>query len=282
MATYPGAIKTFTAQVDNVDDAEAADVNVVYDEVTAIQTELGTNPKASATDLKTRLAHTLNALGYLSFDTPTELTIASGSITTTQTFHRVDTQADASSDDLDNITIPATGDNQFRLLRIEDDSRNVRIRHGFGNIYCLGGQAITLDTTNDIAVVMYDTSQSHWIAYGVTQAGLLGANNAWTGTNTFTGAMAFPYLAVIANLTLDATHYTIDAVVTGGSITVTLPSAATCTGRVYNIRKSDASVYTVTIAAAGGETINGDATKVISAQYDVITIQSTGVVWAIL
>src|SRR3990170_3656673 len=59
MAVYPSGIKSFTDQVDFAagpeGDADAVDVNVVYDEVEAIETELGTLPKGSYADVKTRL-----------------------------------------------------------------------------------------------------------------------------------------------------------------------------------------------------------------------------------
>jgi hypothetical protein len=44
MASYPGNIHTFTTKVDNTDLVLAAHVNVLQDEVIAIQTAGGTNP----------------------------------------------------------------------------------------------------------------------------------------------------------------------------------------------------------------------------------------------
>lgn len=47
MATYPGNIKTnFTVKADNVDVIYAAHVNLLQDEVVAIETAVGTNPQA--------------------------------------------------------------------------------------------------------------------------------------------------------------------------------------------------------------------------------------------
>ncbi len=47
MATYPGNIKTnFTVKTDNVDVIYAAHVNLLQDEVVAIETAVGTNPQA--------------------------------------------------------------------------------------------------------------------------------------------------------------------------------------------------------------------------------------------
>src|SRR3990172_7793538 len=41
MADYPGSIKSFTDQTARVSEINAADVNVAYDEIEAIETELG-------------------------------------------------------------------------------------------------------------------------------------------------------------------------------------------------------------------------------------------------
>lgn len=63
---------------------------------------------------------------------------------------------------------------------------------------------------------------------------------------------------------------------TGGGVTLTLPSAAEITGRVYTVKKIDASGNSVTIDPAGSETIDGAATKVLSTQWQSFTFQSNG------
>ena len=55
-ASYPGAVKNYTSKTDGVDDVLASHVNDLQLEVTAIETELGTDPAGTYTDLKTRLA----------------------------------------------------------------------------------------------------------------------------------------------------------------------------------------------------------------------------------
>lgn len=47
-AVYPSTIKNFIQKVDNTDPVVANDVNVVYDEVTSIETVLGTIPTVSS------------------------------------------------------------------------------------------------------------------------------------------------------------------------------------------------------------------------------------------
>lgn len=69
---------------------------------------------------------------------------------------------------------------------------------------------------------------------------------------------------------------------TGGNITVTLPAIATNKGKVYFIKKIDSSGNTVTIDGAGSETIDGDTTQVIMAQYTVLMIVGGSSEWHIL
>lgn len=47
-AVYPSSVKAFTKKVDNRDPVIASDVNLIYDEVTAIETVLGTSPATSS------------------------------------------------------------------------------------------------------------------------------------------------------------------------------------------------------------------------------------------
>jgi hypothetical protein len=67
----------------------------------------------------------------------------------------------------------------------------------------------------------------------------------------------------------------------GGARIVTLPAAATCTNRVYYIKKVDTSNNTVTVTPNGAETIDGAATVVLSFKESV-TIVSDGTGWGIL
>ena len=101
MNIYPAALPTDIDYPDRVDDDDwiyAARYNEIKEEVIAICAELGTNPKADAADLKTRLAISLDADGALKATlTPTfsGLTIngtiyASGNITTDGSVDGVD------------------------------------------------------------------------------------------------------------------------------------------------------------------------------------------------
>ncbi len=64
-ASYPGAIKNFLVLEDGVDKVIAAHPNDRAAEITAIETELGINPRGSMADVKTRLAVALNDDGTI-------------------------------------------------------------------------------------------------------------------------------------------------------------------------------------------------------------------------
>ena len=263
--------------MDGVDDVMAADVNDLQDAVLAIETELGTDPAGSATDLKTRLIKSLSAAGLLNPAASTLLTIASGSITATQNWHRVDTEGAASSDNLDTITAGADG--QLLILRTVADGRDVVIKHGTGNILAAGGADITLGLAGDLAILIYDGNLSKWLALGA--GALLNGSNTWSGPQSWTSGESHKYLSVNADTTLDGTHSVVGVDASGGARTITLPTASGIAGRTYSIIKTDSSANTVTVDGAGSETINGATTKVLSAQYAGITIISTGSAWLI-
>lgn len=102
-ASYPGSIKTFTTKVDRVDVFEAAHVNDLQNEVVAIQTELGTDPAGSATDVKTRLAVSIADSGGIQGGTSFP-----GSPVANQFFKRTDEdilyQRNAANDGWDALT----------------------------------------------------------------------------------------------------------------------------------------------------------------------------------
>lgn len=91
-----------------------------------------------------------------------------------------------------------------------------------------------------------------------------------------------PISTVTLATTLNASHYTLLVDATAGATTVSLPPAATYPGRVYVIKKMDASANNVVIDGSGSETIDGAATKTTNTQYAGWQIQSNGTNWIIL
>ena len=82
---------------------------------------------------------------------------------------------------------------------------------------------------------------------------------------------------VSSNTTLDGgdSHVFVDA--SGGAITITLP-AASAARQVY-IKKTDSSANAVTIDGNGSETIDDSTTRVLSSQYDSVTLVSDASEW---
>jgi hypothetical protein len=159
---YPGDIDGFTPVVDDPggSDVEAANINELQAAAVAIETELGIDPAGSCTDVTTRLAHSINDAGMLEFDAAAALTIASGAITVTQNYHKVDTESGAASDDLATINGGTAG--MWVILRLTNAAHDVVIKHGTGNIYCNTGADITLAVAYQFAQGFYDAVLGFW------------------------------------------------------------------------------------------------------------------------
>lgn len=84
-AVYPSSLKTFTIKTNKVDLVDAAHINDIQNEVSAIETELGTDPAGSCTDLKTRLYVSIGNDGAIR-----QGTSFPGSPITGQAFYRSD------------------------------------------------------------------------------------------------------------------------------------------------------------------------------------------------
>lgn len=99
--------------------------------------------------------------GFLNTGGGTELTIAGGVITATEFFHTVDTQADASTDDLDTINGGTIGD--ILILRAENSARTVVVKNGTGNINC--GSDRTLNNNTDRIILHYGGTNWNMLAF---------------------------------------------------------------------------------------------------------------------
>ena len=91
-------------------------------------------------------------------DTATELTISSGSVTATQSYHTIDTESDAASDDLDTISGGIEG--MVLIIRAINSARSVVVKDGTGNIECAGD--FTMDNAQDTITLVYDDTLDDW------------------------------------------------------------------------------------------------------------------------
>lgn len=92
-----------------------------------------------------------------------ELTITSGEITVTSSYHLIDTESDAATDDLHTIN-GGTRDGQILKLRSTVNSRDITIQDSVGNIALNDGD-FTLNNRRDRLVLEWDDTQSLWLEH---------------------------------------------------------------------------------------------------------------------
>ena len=87
-----------------------------------------------------------------------ELTIASGVVTAGQTFHSIDTESDASTDDLN--TINGGGDGDIIIIKAEHDDRTIVVKDGTGNLRTAGD--FSMDNSTD-TMMLINSGGSTWL-----------------------------------------------------------------------------------------------------------------------
>lgn len=129
---------------------------------------------------------------------------------------------------------------------------------------------------NAMTVIAPDASTIKVLTSGGT-----GADPSWQNVSP----SALNVASKTANYTLTASDDLILANSSGGAFTLTLPTAAGITGKVYHIKKTDSTFATanaITIDGNGSETIDGDLTTTLNTQYESISIVSDGTNWQML
>lgn len=96
------------------------------------------------------------------------------------------------------------------------------------------------------------------------------------------GAISTAIATVSSDITIDSTYSTVLVDTTSAAVTVTLPAASTCTGRVYIIKRISAGSNNVTVDGNASETIDGATTVTLSSQWAVTRIQSNGTNWFVI
>ena len=87
-----------------------------------------------------------------------ELTITAGIVTKTQSFHKIDTEGDAATDDLDTISGGSEG--EVLVIRCESGARVVTVKNGTGNI--IMDADVELNDVGKMLALIYDGS--YWRA----------------------------------------------------------------------------------------------------------------------
>jgi hypothetical protein len=119
------------------------------------------------------------------------------------------------------------------------------------------------------------------VPYGTTNGRLTTAGTfLFDGSKlTVYGALQLDTELMTTTATLSATQYVVRVDASAGAVTVDLPDATTCQGRVYIIKLISNSANAMTIEPSGAQTIDGVSNISSSTQYAVYQIQSNGTNW---
>lgn len=137
-------------------------------------------------------------------------------------------------------------------LRIPTGATDLRINNGSGQDH------VTIQNDGDVGI-------------GTTSP---------ASTLDVNGSMGLKVNTIASGITLDQTYNVI--LCNTGPYTVTLPPAASNTGRVYLIKNIDSECDDITIDGNSTETIDGSATYVLDSYNNVVRIISDGSNWFII
>ena len=91
-------------------------------------------------------------------------------------------------------------------------------------------------------------------------------------------ALKVKYTPVSGTYTVAANDCVVDC--TANTFTVTLPTAIGLQGQIFTVKNSGTGV--ITVAAAGGEFIDGAATQLLPVRYQSITMVSNNTGWGVI
>lgn len=143
-----------------------------------------------------------------------------------------------------------------------------------------------VDNTSDVNKPISITQQTALDAKATDSLVVhLAGTETITGQKTFSGIVSFSSgfrtvpIVRVSNQTLSGSSPELNICdATSGNISMTLPSAASVLGQTYTFKKSDATANTVTVVA----TIEGIANRILSTQWQGLTVRATSVGWIIV
>ena len=282
MTVYPSAIDGYSSLplvVDLVSPVRANDVNRIRNTIIAIEAELGVNPSGTFGTVKDRLENLDLIIGEYPLTTkgdiftydgtasaklavgPDGYTIVANSFTTTG-LKWVPPLADGTTG---AVQFNSDGYLDSNGSRFYWDNSNYRL--GINN----STPIYTLDVTGTVGVS------------GVARfSDNVGISIAPTSGLHVNSSFALSNVSKTSSYTATASDHSLFCDATSGNLTITLPSATGCAGRVYVIKKIDSGANLVTIGCSGSETIDGASNYQLSSQYESITMQSNGSNWYII
>lgn len=166
------------------------------------------------------------------------------------------------------VTIRSTTSGASNCLRLLADNGTTQMNLGYNTIVTGGGLILQASSTG---VEVVGPSAGAGMSVGTSVA-------APTSTLTVNGSMGRKYNGTATGVTLDATYDVVEVTATGQ--TITLPTAASITGRTYTVKLTASG--SCTVATTSSQTIDGSTTYSLSAQYKYVTVQSNGSNWIII
>lgn len=130
------------ADTSNISDATTADAADIKDPIDDLDTELYNLEQGDS------------AFTQLSVGSAGQITIATGAVTVTRSFHKVENEGAASTDTLDTINGGAEGD--VLVLIPNNTSNTTTVSNGTGNIYTADGSAFSLTGRKTFSAICVD------------------------------------------------------------------------------------------------------------------------------
>lgn len=139
--------------------------------------------------------------------------------------------------------------------------------------------AIYDDSSGATGDVYYRDSSGNFVRLGIGSAGqhmrVSGGIPTWTDPT-------FATISKTSNYTVSSSDTVIFADATSGNVTVTLPLASSMNGYRFYVKRIDGSANTCSVACTGADTVDGQSSISVSAQYTSLTVVSNGSAWYII
>jgi hypothetical protein len=140
------------------------------------------------------------------------------------------------------------------------------------------GAVLFMSSTNDVA-----QNNNNFYFDAVNYRLSVAGGSSPASTLQVGGSVGTAIATKTASYSASTNDYTILCNNTTAAITISLPTAVGCAGRIYVIKKISPAGNNVTVAGyLGSETIDGSTTYILTAQYANVMIQSDGTSWWIL
>jgi len=174
-----------------------------------------------------------------------------------------------------DLGINSSGYNQSGIL----GGHNLCYLFGAGNDFAIGNSV-----SGQNLIFFVDGTATTNERMRIATGGNVGiGSTAPASTLQVGGSFAAAITVKTASYTATAGDHTILCNNTAGAITLSLPTATDCAGRMYVIKKISGAGNNVIVAGYNGtETVDGSTTYTITSQYTAVVLQSDGANWYIL